>query len=400
MSSRVKQARLGLAVYLAAGAVALAVVMPVAGQGPQGFVFDSPGEVKAGRALAEAQCSKCHGVDGKGGEDAPYLAGQRPIYLYEELKRYQSGKRKSEEMKEAVRFLSDQALRQAAAYYSSLEVPRIEVKGEAPELPDPVALGAAAAEENCDACHGEGGNSDTEGTPRLAGLHPQYLVSATRAYKDGGRDDETMAPMVEDLASRDIENIALYYGLQAPKRTSAEPSGSPGAGERLAASCSGCHGERGNSSKPDTPSLAGQDPEYLAKATADYRDGRRKVAAMESPVAALSDADIADLAAYYAVQTPKAPAVHRPLSIAEWAERCDRCHGLDGNSTDPAMPAIAGLDARYLARVMREYQDGERQHKLMNAMLATLSQAAIDGLAGYYARKQPKSVVFVRIPGK
>ena len=53
------------------------------------------------------------------------------------------------------------------------------------------------------------------------------------------------------------------------------------------------------SSSPTVPNLAGQQDAYLAKATKDYRDGKRKDPMMESLVKGLSNADIDDLAAFY-----------------------------------------------------------------------------------------------------
>ncbi len=397
MKNKLTGVRLGLAGYLA-GAILVTAGMPVAGEEAKGFLFDSPREINAGRELAEAQCAQCHGIDGVAdGGDVPYLASQRPGYLYDELSAYRKGGRKHQEMTQAVRFLSDAALRQAAAYYGSLDAPRIEPKGEPLEFPDPIALGAEAA-DTCNGCHGDGGVSETPGTPSLIGLHPQYLAAATRAYRSGTRSDDTMSSMVEDLGEAEIDNIALYYGLQPPLRSPNEAEGDVARGGGIAAACTGCHGEHGASTKPDTPSLAGQDAEYLVNATTAYRDGRRKSSAMESPVAKLSDTDIVDVAAYFAAQAPQAPQVRKPLSIEQWVERCDRCHGTDGNSRAPHMPGIAGQSEHYLARVLREYRDGERHNQFMNAMLEPLSDASIQGLAAYYSRKQPRAVVFVQVP--
>ena len=65
-----------------------------------------------------------------------------------------------------------------------------------------------------------------------------------------------------------------------------------------------------------------------------------------------------NLAAYYAAQQPKAPNVRKPLTTAEWAERCDRCHGVNGNSTDPRSPMLAGQRVDYLEKVLHAYRAG------------------------------------------
>ena len=77
----------------------------------------------------------------------------------------------------------------------------------------------------------------------------------------------------------------------------------PDAGKAKAAEvCAACHGADGNSAAPDFPKLAGQHRDYLAKALRDYKSGQRKNAIMAGFAAALTAADIENLAAYYAAQ--------------------------------------------------------------------------------------------------
>ena len=64
--------------------------------------------------------------------------------------------------------------------------------------------------------------------------------------------------------------------------------------------CHTCHGPDGNSPTPLYPNLAGQYETYLLQALKDYKTGARKNAIMAGMVAALSEEDLADLAAYYA----------------------------------------------------------------------------------------------------
>jgi len=72
-----------------------------------------------------------------------------------------------------------------------------------------------------------------------------------------------------------------------------------------AASCVGCHAADGNSVVPNFPKLAGQHAAYLEKQLKDFRDGFRKDATMEAFAKKLTDEEIKDLAAFYAVQTAK-----------------------------------------------------------------------------------------------
>ena len=75
------------------------------------------------------------------------------------------------------------------------------------------------------------------------------------------------------------------------------------AGEaKVKAVCQACHGADGNSQNADYPKLGGQYPDYLAKALRDYQSGARNNAIMKGFATMLKDADIADVAAWYASQ--------------------------------------------------------------------------------------------------
>lgn len=71
------------------------------------------------------------------------------------------------------------------------------------------------------------------------------------------------------------------------------------AGKKKTAMCAGCHGPKGISMAPINPNLAGQKDAYLAAQLKAFRSGTRKNATMNPMAKALSDADIANIAAYY-----------------------------------------------------------------------------------------------------
>jgi len=79
-------------------------------------------------------------------------------------------------------------------------------------------------------------------------------------------------------------------------------AGDPVAGQQKSAVCAACHGADGNSPVPMHPRLAGQYADYLEFALTSYRSGARDNPIMKGMSAALSDEDIADLAAYFASQ--------------------------------------------------------------------------------------------------
>jgi cytochrome c553 len=96
-----------------------------------------------------------------------------------------------------------------------------------------------------------------------------------------------------------IAALSLALALPAAAATPAKPV-------RLGL-CAACHGETGMARVPGAPNLAGQKLDYLRKALADYRDGRRDVPVMRAAVGPLSEADLDALARWYSAQSPQAP---------------------------------------------------------------------------------------------
>lgn len=76
-------------------------------------------------------------------------------------------------------------------------------------------------------------------------------------------------------------------------------AGDADAGKAKSAVCAACHGAEGVSALEIYPNLAGQKEAYLATQLQHFRDGERNNPIMAPMAKPLSDADIADLAAYY-----------------------------------------------------------------------------------------------------
>ena len=370
-------------------------------------LYANSDDIRDGKELADSTCAKCHGADGvSAAEGVPNLAGQRPSYVFRELKAYQRGDRTGgggAHMK-LTKFLSDPALANLSAYYASLD-PASPPDMPAPKYVDPVAAGKTAAEP-CTKCHGENGVSHKEGVPSLIGLHPKYLVETMQSFKSGDRridgKNEDMKKALEPLSDEDIGRIALYYALQSENLTRAQTpngGGAPVSKEALAP-CVKCHGEDGIGDSPITPSLAGQDLTYMLNALRAYKDGTRDDDTMTPRAKKLDDVAMNALSAYYAKLDPKPVNIPRPLSPDEWAEKCDRCHGLNGNSTRPDAPALAAQRLDYLEAALSAYQSGARKSPEMTAMSSILTPDDIKGLAAHYARQKGRPVVFIMVPGK
>ena len=363
----------------------------------------TPQDIAEGKRVAESSCASCHGLNGIAkakDKDMPNIAGQRPGYLYLEMRVYQMGGRGNTPMNNAVKFLSDDALVKVTAYYANLDPaqPAAAPSAKAAAKSDPVSAGKAAA-AGCAGCHGDIGISNVAGMPNLVGLDPKYLVAAVKAYKNGQRKHDMMKTLVSAITDAELDSLALFYALQKPAKAKTPSPGNQAAGKAAAVACAGCHGE-GGASTGTAPSLAGQDAQYFIDAMKSYKDGTRKDDAMKAPAASVDEATAKNMAAYYANQAPQAPKVRKPMTIEEMAQRCDRCHGVGGNSTDPRSPALAAQRQEYLERVMRGYQKGERKSTAMSAMLDGVSDGDIEALAAYYARQKARSVVYVPLPSK
>src|SRR5438552_4424394 len=365
--------------------------------------YANAADVAEGKRVAETACAGCHGTNGiSSTKGVPHLAGQRPGYLHLELKAYQSGVRGDSAMGGAIKPLSNDALTKVAAYYSSLDPAQLAAMSggkAAPAKLDPVQAGKAAA-AGCAGCHGETGVSKMPGMPSLVGLDPKYLVAAMKAYKSGQRKNEMMKSALSVATDADLSNIALYYALQKPARAQTPAAGDPSAGKAAAAACAGCHGDKGVSANAANPSLAGQDAQYLMAALQAYKEGSRNDETMKGLAASLDEAAAKNLAAFYANQQPQPTNVRKPLTTAEWAQRCDRCHGVDGNSTDPRLPALAAQRVDYLEKVLHAYRTGERKSPQMAAMSDVLTETDVENLATYYARQKARGVVYVMLPAK
>jgi cytochrome c553 len=269
-------------------------------------------------------------------------------------------------------------------------------------VPD-IIEGKRLAEASCARCHGANGVSTTAGVPHIAAQRPPYLYSQLRAYLRGSRPQSAMTAAVKFLSDDALVKVAAYFGTLEPPRPAAAPKPSPKAaaqkdpvlaGKAAAESCGGCHGDNGVSKTPGSPSLAGLDPKYLVAAMKSYKNGQRKHDLMKSLAAGVSDADLSNLALYYALQKPAragTPAAGDAAAGKEAAAACGGCHGDKGVASDPANPSLAGQDAQYLATATQAYKDGTRKDETMKGLAAALDDRAIKNIAAFYAAQQPQA---------
>lgn len=72
------------------------------------------------------------------------------------------------------------------------------------------------------------------------------------------------------------------------------------------------------------------------------------------------------------------------------ASICAGCHGIDGNSTNPQWPKLAGQHETYLVIAIKAYQSGARNNPMMQPMVAGLSDQDVKDLAAYFASQEQK----------
>jgi cytochrome c553 len=70
---------------------------------------------------------------------------------------------------------------------------------------------------------------------------------------------------------------------------------------------------------------------------------------------------------------------------------CVACHGVDGNSPQPAHPKLAGLQPEYLLKQLRDYKKGARRSEVMEPMVKALADEDLASLAAYYAEQTPNA---------
>lgn len=155
---------------------------------------------------------------------------------------------------------------------------------------DPVA--GKRKVDTCNACHNQSG---MKSVPNLGGQNPQYFVTAMRAYQEGVRTHATMRDVARIYSDRDLKNIAAYYAEGA-----AQGDSSTADSPQITQTCAACHGPDGaRTTTPDIPKIAGQKKTFIEQVLREYRSGDRKNEIMQPITAALSDDDIATLAAYF-----------------------------------------------------------------------------------------------------
>jgi len=206
----------------------------------------------------------------------------------------------------------------------------------------------------------------------LAALLLSGFIGAPACAQPPGAADVDLGVRLKDLESnpRQMEAVAK-------------------AGGKVALFCANCHGDGGNSAKPDVPNLAGQNVHYLLEQMRQFAEGRRKNSEFKQRlIKVLSPDEKVELIAFYSTQNvaykaPPNPALARKGKDL-YAKNCAECHEDNGRGTQK-YARIAGQQPIYLTTSLKGYRDGSasRINRQMAVSIEGLTDAEIAAIVAY-----------------
>ena len=172
-------------------------------------------------------------------------------------------------------------------------------------------------------------------------------------------------------------------------------------GQKVSATCVACHGADGNSVNPDWPKIAGQGAAYIEKQLHDFRSDKRADPAMTAMAKGIkSDADVADLAAFFAGNKTKlgsgnpdkvalGEAIYRGGNITSGVAACSGCHGPTGAGNPAAkFPQLSGQHTKYVVKQLKDFKSAARNNdagKMMHNVAVKMTDAEMEAVAEYIA---------------
>lgn len=168
-----------------------------------------------GEAIATQVCSACHTADGSRGSAAnPIIQGQHPEYLVKQLTEFKSGKRDNAIMKGMASALSEDDMKNVAAFYASKQPkPGAARNKELVALGEKIYRGGIADRQvpACAGCHSPSGSGIPAQYPRLSGQHSDYTELQLKGFRDGVRkNNAVMTGVAAKMNDREIKAVADY----------------------------------------------------------------------------------------------------------------------------------------------------------------------------------------------
>ncbi len=172
-------------------------------------------DLAKGQATSTNVCAACHTADGSRGSPAnPILQGQHPEYLVKQLTEFKAGKRANAIMTGMASTLSEDDMKNVAAFYSGKQAKPGFAKNK-----DTVALGekiyrggiADRSVPACAGCHSPTGAGIPAQYPRLAGQHSDYTEAQLVAFRGGVRNNSiVMTGVAAKMNDKEIKAVADY----------------------------------------------------------------------------------------------------------------------------------------------------------------------------------------------
>jgi cytochrome c553 len=162
--------------------------------------------------------------------------------------------------------------------------------------------------------------------------------------------------------------------------------------------CAACHTSDGSRGSPANPIIQGQHPEYLTKQLTEFKSGKRANPIMQGMAAALSDADMKNVAAFYSSKQPKPGFAKNKDSVAlgekiyrggisdRMVPACAGCHGPSGAGIPAQYPRLSGQHADYTAAQLNAFRSGARANSpQMIGVAAKMNDKEIKAVSDYIA---------------
>ena len=212
-----------------------------------------------------------------------------------------------------------------------------------------------------------------------------------------------------------IASLLIAAALAAPALSRAAEPAAPAAKADLAkgeatytAVCAACHGPDGNSGSPAYPKLAQQHPDYLVKQLQEFKSGKRANPIMMGMSAALSEADMKNVAAWLGSKTSAAnfakekdlvvlgERIYRGGVADRQIAACAGCHNPTGAGIPAQYPRLAGQHADYTMAQLNAFREhgnrgagqpsvGRGNSAQMSGVAAKLNDREIKAVADYVA---------------
>jgi cytochrome c553 len=172
-------------------------------------------DLARGQAIATQVCAACHTLDGSRGSPAnPILAGQHPEYIVKQLVEFKSDKRQNPIMKGFASALSEEDMRNVAAFYASRKAkPGFAKDKDLVALGERIYRGGIAGPQvaACAGCHSPSGAGIPAHYPRIGGQHADYVEAQMLAFRSRARTNSPeMTAMAERMSDREIKAVSDY----------------------------------------------------------------------------------------------------------------------------------------------------------------------------------------------